>query len=506
MCVLLLHRMDGPSKLLALPDPCLLAVLQGLASEDQRSLFCAARAHSRLHQAAVVALHSIKVHVGEQQQMDSVLLYLDKYGQHVDSIHLVGMEWGAVTLCQLPSHLQLSSLQLELLHLQLQPGNGSHGVLGAAAVAALKQLRLSHCELLDGEEQLAAALLQLPAWLEHLSIVGVTADEVWVGFPTNALQRLQQLTYLELAEVTLQGCGQGQPARQPLQALTHLQDLRLCTGNGAITTSVLSGTHHLTRLELSGEHTDDGVYLFEPGVLAGKTQLRHLQLAYCRVLGDQAGVARLMSHLWGLPQLTHLNVWHSVLAFAEGNPSAATFSALRAISKLQHLGLCGCTLPVGVWQHVFPAGRQLPHLKHLNISTVTHPGAHFAAPPEGRQLVSCCPSLQSLDIQWLPHEADLLPALQGLSGLHTLRLNADGVHGVCRLTGLRALSVHFPYFNRTGSELFGKELLLELTQLRQLTALTYIGAFCGRRRTICLTAAVSWAVMSRFPWVLAVSG
>jgi hypothetical protein len=66
--------------LLTLPDPCLLAVLQCCAAEDQRSLCSAARAHSRLHKAAALALSSIDVTVRQQQQLDSVLLYLDKHG------------------------------------------------------------------------------------------------------------------------------------------------------------------------------------------------------------------------------------------------------------------------------------------------------------------------------------------------------------------------------------------------------------------------------------------
>jgi hypothetical protein len=48
------------SLLLALPDPCLLTVLQYCAADDQRGLCSAARAHSRLHQAAVEVLCSIQ--------------------------------------------------------------------------------------------------------------------------------------------------------------------------------------------------------------------------------------------------------------------------------------------------------------------------------------------------------------------------------------------------------------------------------------------------------------
>jgi hypothetical protein len=67
-CVLQAGRMDDDkSLLLALPDTCLLAVLQCCAADDQRSLFSAARAHGRLQQAAMVALHTISITTQDQQ-------------------------------------------------------------------------------------------------------------------------------------------------------------------------------------------------------------------------------------------------------------------------------------------------------------------------------------------------------------------------------------------------------------------------------------------------------
>jgi hypothetical protein len=78
------------STLLQLPDPCLLAVMHCM-TDHHVSLFSAARAHSRLHQAAVLALSSIKVVVKTQQQLDhSLLLYLGKHGQHVNNMAVCG--------------------------------------------------------------------------------------------------------------------------------------------------------------------------------------------------------------------------------------------------------------------------------------------------------------------------------------------------------------------------------------------------------------------------------
>jgi hypothetical protein len=165
MCAVLSPQMLGSegSWLLALPDPCLLLVLQCFAADDYRSLFNAARAHSRLHQAAV---RSITASVRHQQQMEGVIAYVGKHSQHVNGLKLEDKAPDQLCLRQLPQQLQLSCMQLDRFCLQLQPGNGFQGVLGAAAtVAALEQLWLKDCRLLDREP-----LLQFPAELEHLSI------------------------------------------------------------------------------------------------------------------------------------------------------------------------------------------------------------------------------------------------------------------------------------------------------------------------------------------------
>jgi hypothetical protein len=63
---------------LELPDPCLLAVLQHCA-DDPGSLCSAARAHSRLHQAAVMVCGSVTLPPYENH-LDSLRVYLSKYG------------------------------------------------------------------------------------------------------------------------------------------------------------------------------------------------------------------------------------------------------------------------------------------------------------------------------------------------------------------------------------------------------------------------------------------
>jgi hypothetical protein len=214
-------------------------------------------------------------------------------------------------------------------------------------------------------------------------------------------------------------------------------------------------------------------------VLATLTQLQHLRVTLFnradRTLRDQQGLHQRawqqlqgqLSQLQALQQLTHLAVRCD--SRREGNPPAAAFSALTASSKLQHLDISQCRLPPDAWQHVFPTDRQLPELQYLDISYVLTLPCGPAAAPEGTRLVSCCPGLQYLDMRHLQYSADCLTPFQGLSGLHTLRLDsyvgADGLEAVTQLTWLGELTMAAP------SSAAG--LLLQLTQLKQLTCLVF---------------------------------
>jgi hypothetical protein len=189
----------APSLLLSLPDPCLLKVLQCCADDDQRSLFSAARAHSRLHQAAALALRSVTAAVDTQQKADDVLFFLGEHGQHIDSVTLRGVVDGSPHVLQLPPNLQLNSLELEWCKLLLHPRPpGFPGLFGSVATAALKQLRLGKCELIDHE--LAEALSHLPFSLEHLSIdsLAMYSGFAFAQFPPSVFKQLKHLTYFEL--------------------------------------------------------------------------------------------------------------------------------------------------------------------------------------------------------------------------------------------------------------------------------------------------------------------
>jgi hypothetical protein len=458
---------EVPASLVDLPDPCLLAVLRCLADEPV-SMFSAARAHSRLHQAAVVVLSRIRASVKNQQQLDNGLLpYMGKHGQHVDSL-AVRCDWGTPpSLRQLPTSLQLTSLQLEGVSVQLQPDLAFQGVLRPGL--PLKQLQLGvSCTLLDEKDGLAAALHGLPA-LEHLR-VSVSNQRIAM----HVLQALHQPTYLHLYCRYGGACETGGTFLQPLQELTSLRHLRVGGHfNHRFTADMLSALCSLTHLELTQATLD-------PAALAGKKQLQHLQLPYCCMAGGVAGVTQLLSQLQLLTQLTHLDLSGCVRdhQVEVGSPPAAAFSALTASSKLQHLSIYGCTLPAGGWQHVFPAGRQLQVLQSLVLDSVTVGESTTGMGPNGGRtagtagiggsLVSCCPGLQAAQMRYMQCSKELLGALQGLSRLTMLWMgdvvgvsNGQEVHEpLCRLTGLRdlQLTVHCR-----------PQGLLLLTRLKQLT-------------------------------------
>jgi hypothetical protein len=424
-------------------------------ASDTRSVLSAAIAHSRLQRAAVEALNSITTRELDHEQIDSLLLYLAKHGQHVRSLDLSASDQD-VQLVELPLSLtKLDSLQLSSLSLELQP-------YVLRDEFSLTRLELIECTLLDGAQRRAAALMQLPD-LQHLSFERVYDKHRRATFPTAVLSHLTKLTSLKLQQVdcsnnSSSGSNPG-AALQPLQALTRLADLQLGArlGNaGDVTADMLSGADQLTRLVVSQQR-------FEPRALAGKSQLQHLNLYGCSVV-PAAGVAQLLSELQHLTELTHLDLGgSSCRVWAGPSPPPAAYASLTASSQLQHLDFNNNILPSAAWQYMCPPGRTLPRLWYLNIRGTR-------AAPDTSALASCCPGLQSL-ITRMPCSTAQLAPLQRLTGLHTLAVGAgeaddlEGVQTLCQLTGLHELGVYVSPA--------AEARLLQLTQLTRLTALTF---------------------------------
>lgn len=346
--------------LLQLPDACLAAVLSW-ASDQPRDLLSAARAHSRLHKAAVLALSSITWKVRSQQHLDDMLQWLGKHGQHFAGLKLTrDRRSSEPSILRLPQSLQrLASLELGGFAVQLlQPGGVvPHAVLGAVG-RSLKQLRLDECMLLGDKHVLASALSLVPA-LQHLSMRGtqLAADHEQLVFLEEAPQ---QLTCLEL--------GGGVQLRLPaslLQQLTDLQELLLelppmpgaLKPIKAVTADMLSGLSRLMRLTLAGLQ---GVAV-RPGILHGKTALQHLCVLNSITVssGCMGAAAPLLSDLQQLQHITYLDLslhpdtlyhinyylpglYRSSIQTAQpvdSMPPAAAYAALTASSKLQHLNI-----------------------------------------------------------------------------------------------------------------------------------------------------------------------
>lgn len=97
-------------------------------AQDSRSLFSAARAHSRLRQTAAAVLTQCifrsrtSRHI--QKKWSSLLLYLSRYGQHVTGLEVQhSSSWKRADLQELPTGLLLRSLRLDNMSVQLYPGS-----------------------------------------------------------------------------------------------------------------------------------------------------------------------------------------------------------------------------------------------------------------------------------------------------------------------------------------------------------------------------------------------
>jgi len=475
---------DSGSKfqLLLLPEDCLLRVLQCCAdSHGPCSLFSAARAHSRLHQAAASVLSCINVDISDQQQLDSVCLYLSAHGQHIRSIEVKGSNEALLSLHQLPLSLQLDQLSLygPSLQLQLQPDNAQLGVPQAGV--PLRRLVLVGCRLVDGNEGLEAILSQLTN-LEHLSLRNV--DDAYgeaVLFPSHVLQHLLKLTLLQFDSISTLLTDSA--ALQDLHLLTRLQDLQLdvgCAPGVHVSAGLLAPLRNLTRLHLSGFWEPAR---FEPGCLAGKTKLQNLTLCKFEPAGAAAGVAALLSEVQQMQQLTCLTLSGCLYCCA---PSAAAYSALTASSRLQRVHSVNNVLPPDVWGQLFPAGRQLPYLQFLSANEIDA----CITPADAARLVKCCPAVQHLVFKVeVCHGAGVLKQLRSLTGLQQLGvdgLDDAGAQQAAQLTGLQNLALLGSCMTSAG--------LLELTQLRCLRnlmfcvsrqgSLCYVGMHAGEVSTM----------------------
>jgi hypothetical protein len=460
--------MEDPTaaaSVLDLPSESLLALMSLC---DTCTLSNVAQAHSKLRQPAALVISKRSWNRPlTQQQINSRVLWLTNHSELVSKLHLSGRSTyrSAVSLRELPAQLQLDSLSLHELHIQLQAGVGFAGVLHPGD--PLKQLQLHDCMLQYGEDGLEAAFAQLPQ-LQDLSTARLEAMGMdRTQFPGELLLSVPLLTRLELvyAYDVLPCCS----ALQHLPSLTALQDLTIeitCSADNEdeeddsagikISASMLQPLQQLTSLQL---------YLagaaFEPAALSGKTLLQKLHLFDAVITGGAAGVSALLHELQQLQELSVLGLSNTLKHCV---PDASCYAALTASTGLSSLNLRSCMLPQGVWQHILREGVKLPLLQELFVQYVSE-GGHLTT-ANVQRLVAAAPALWQLSSSQ-PQTPALLAPLTNLTGLQVLELSKvdDAGAGVLvQITGLRKLQLW-------GPSMVTEAGLLRLTALQQLSNL-----------------------------------
>lgn len=256
---------QSSSHLLDLPDECLAQVFAWLAG-DARSCCSAARAHSRLRQAAAAALSSIKVGLMmEPEHLEGLMAYL-QHGQHIVNLDVAGYDYdialhGAtlfphVMLHGLPSCPQLQQLTLARVHVQLgiagaTSSSSNVGVLHG--LSRLTHLHLEDCILVNHTGHVfstfAAAFSTKLTGLRHLHLCGEGDERArmfWDWSSSSVLPALAQLTYLAVDGG--ETCTRGRI--QDPHSLSQLRELRISSFVEHIIPGTFAGLEHLTLLRL----------------------------------------------------------------------------------------------------------------------------------------------------------------------------------------------------------------------------------------------------------------
>jgi len=355
-----------------------------------------------------------------------------------------------------------------------------------AAATKLTSVRLELVQTASQQADVVSALTALPD-LEQLTWSRARSDQ-WLLTDSMLLQKSTKLTALKL-----DFAGAAAEALEHLGLLTRLQDLSLrVTGDwGAAGCPGLQELKALTRLEVM-DGVDDipnsisqltalqqldvrsatPTALNKLSVLTGLTCLclqyledllldsPPLQLPGLHNLQVHTGCGTMpMSFLAKCTQLRVLVFWDTNLS----GPGS-----LVASSMLQHLELEDCRVssadeaadPVS-WQQVFPGPGRLPHLTSLRLIDL-EPTLQRA---DMESAVSCCSSLQVLQLDTLPDSATAaLTRLSGLTSLILRKASDQQCSSLAQLTGLRELRVY------DASSVFAAGLR-QLAALEQLTSL-----------------------------------
>lgn len=348
---------------------------------------------------------------------------------------------------------------------------GTASVIMTPLLPQLKQLELKDVKLFHADD--LQRLASNPGLTKLLVFPGRAKDSYWQDSAAwcRLVQPLTALKVLELLSFRVH-----YDIAPHVAAMHQLQDLHLSIGGGGAcgpssfanlpsTLTAITFTDYrgfgeatlpaqlpqLSRLQ----HLDLYLCRIPPTLLRSMpAQLTHLELTSCHLLPcgldrvvQPEGVLALLGTLQRLTQLRVLQL--ARLSIKPGNISVQQFSALTASTHLTRLFLQPAypypLVPRGALQHMFPAGRQLPHLKWLHLSGPREhedeedaygydsdddddapPSPHSISGQDLARIVSSCPSLDSLCIanDIVEPGADLSP-LKLASGLRLLSIGGD---------------------------------------------------------------------------------
>jgi hypothetical protein len=439
-------------------------------------------------QVADAACVDIQLQSVSDTQWQQLKQWLPKRGLGVSSLFL-----------QLQPRHNICQLQLpaELCSLHLQDGRCRapwQSWLPQQAPACLTRLVMQHqrwdCTapqhlsrgLCLGQQQLLQEIVSFSS-LQELRL-----DFSWFGYSSRsaghlrvleAVSGLQHLTCMELQGMRKSQNQQG-GQQHCLAQLTKLQQLDLevpdmqclggidrLTGLTGLSLSALGSVDLSSSTDISND-------------IGSLASLRSLKLTRCALSASAvltaltslqvscSSYAAALQLLWQLPLLASLTIRSSGNYLA--TTAAIAYAAITHSCHLQELDLSNAHLPDAAWQHVFPAGRHLPHLHSLWLPTRDVFGRGPLTAGEVQALADCCPVLEHLDGgEKLPME----PVFSSLTRL--TQLHAQQASGTAHAAALGSLSrlQHLQLTPCKGSRgSFRKLMQWDVQPLVQLPSLT----------------------------------
>ena len=378
----------------------LLVQVLALPGQKDRLTSCAL-VSTAWHAAAVAATSKVVLSARTPDDLDSLLLYLRKYGVHVRKV-LISKAPEAAYFSQLQS-LPPSCSQLEDLNISACNRVDLPSVL--SDLTSLTRLDISDSGFTPAAPACLVPLSNMTA-LQHLKCTlqpsRIVAGKGSVPFPAGVLSHLTSLTHLDLGEcevnaatmggierlTSLRECKLGAPGpgerrfgsmgfwqklvkREAVAAVSMLQQLSLLsiTSTYDISSRTAPGLSTLTSLkDLSFKHCHR---VETAGLLEPLTALTRLLLQDMDLLLPQ-----LLRVLPLLQQLEVLVVYgnHMRIVGVPLNPCYEDFAALTASSKLKKLWFQprGTPLPPTAFAALFGGIKQLTALTDLMFVTNPH--------------------------------------------------------------------------------------------------------------------------------------